>query len=255
MSGIGIGIGLSNVAAGRGSSLPYTAHADLYAWDFTAPVLNGAKVQSVPEMARGAANAWEQTVAASQPDAVANGASFTADLSRSMALVGGGAVPLNGSNGIYFACNVQVINKANAPRLIKVYDGVNTTQTGRLIVDVLSYAGGQPRSHIDQTDSNAWVWRQDPSGITVTDTVWVTIEEQHDFVTPANNRAWFNGVEVAANIQTPFAATAYPTTDSLGAAIGGSFAGVYNTIAIGQGVLPPAVRQSFSDWANSVRPI
>jgi len=118
----------------------------------------------------------------------------------------------------------------------------------------LQYADFRHETFIDQTDTTAYPIRQRPA-MTIAKGIWYTIEQQHDFVTPANNRAWLNGVEVAANIITAFAATAYPLTDSAGAVTGNNFEGILNALGVYDGVPTPAVRQSFSGWINSVRPI
>jgi len=236
------------------NTLPYLPNPNLYSWDFTARNLNGSTILRVPEMARGAANAWEQPVAASQPNAVATGASFPADLSRSMALAS--PVPLNGAAGVYYACNMQISATSAAwPQLLQILRNTPALGgAGRLTVDFRNYGGQPPETFIDQTDTTAYPIRQRPA-MTIAKGIWYTIEQQHDFVTPANNRAWLNGVEVAANIITAFAATAYPLTDSAGAVTGNNFEGILNALGVYDGVPTPAVRQSFSGWINSVRPI
>lgn len=239
-----------------GANIGFPTHQSFYSWDFKQRIMNGTKIAGVPEMSRGFSHAFEQPVSASQPDAVANGAGFTADFSRSMALAA--PVPLNGATGVYVGMNVftNTLDAAHS-YLLKIF-GSSTYNYGRLKLTDLDFgANRRIFSYINNSDSTLYE-RALQSGTYSSEGQWLTIEVLHDFVTPANDKIWINGVAAATTLSSPYNPASYPVTDSAGAEIGANLYGEINALGIlevyaGKPIYP--IITPFSSWLNSVRPL
>ena len=250
---LGLNLGLS-LGGGDKSSLPYTADPNLFAWDFTSRELNGGNVLRVPEMSRGDVTAWEQTVAASQPGAVAEGAQFVTGGAEFFDLAS--PIPLNASEGIYSAILFKLDAAASSPfRLLKLYDPANPLRTGRYRINFANTAARRPESFIDLTDSNANVRRISPV-VTIAMDTWYVLEHFHDFRAGAADPAlyWQDGATVAPNLINAFAQTSYPASDSTGGILGDNIEGIIKAMAVFDGVIPSDIRQSVSDWMVGLVP-
>ena len=236
-----------------GLKSPYIPHADLYVWDAragrgrTLDAVNST-VSLVPEDRRGAAHGMRQLTVTNQPDSGPGGMIFPVDGPEVIGTNTGTGPTLNGTNGLYYAC------------LMKVNTGAGVEAGNIQFRTPASSAYGRLYSKFNWSKNLYLYGKADDItnvqygvGPAITYGTWVAIEVEILLGSSGHVKIWYNGTPQTVTAANPTVVAVFPSSDSHGFFNLVSTDSTFAIIAAGNRVLPAPVRQSVSNWINTIR--